>query len=76
MSEDILTGSANALDREAAVAAALDVTTMSLRRWDASKKMKALGWPAPILLNGRRHRDRHAVQAFVRNCAAAQIKTA
>ncbi len=62
-----------AIYRDSVIAKELGVSKYTLQRWDRSEKMKALGWPAPIIFNGRRHRDSRAVQAFVRNCAAAQI---
>ena len=41
----------------------------TLRNWDSSAKLKALGWPGPILLNGYRHRSKPALRAFIQNAA-------
>jgi hypothetical protein len=42
-------------------------------RWDKNERLKELGWPDPVYLNGRRHRHLPAVREFLRNAAAATI---
>jgi hypothetical protein len=63
----------NGLDRDRVVAEWLGVSKQTLPRWDASERMKAMGWPRPIYLNGVRYRDRAAIRQFVKNAAAAGI---
>jgi hypothetical protein len=58
-------------DRDRVVAAQLGVAKKTLPRWDASEKMRALGWPLPVYFNGRRHRHRGAIREFVKNAATA-----
>ena len=57
------------------VAEQLSKHRKTLPRWDRDPKLKALGWPDPIYLNGRRHRSRAAVREFLRNAAAAHLNT-
>jgi len=40
------------------------VTLMTLWRWDKSKKMKALGWPPKVNVNGRNYRNRAKLEGF------------
>ena len=58
-------------DRDRVVAAQLGVAKKTLPRWDASEKMRALGWPSPVYFNGRRHRHRGAIREFLKNAATA-----
>jgi len=53
------------------VAEYLDKHKKTLARWDKSPRLKALGWPDPVYLNGWKHRHRPAVREFVRRAAAA-----
>lgn len=48
----------------------------TIKRWDKDERMKALGWPDRIDINGRGHRDRAAFERFMRNVAVAGIKAA
>ena len=43
----------------------------TLKNWDKNPKLIALGWPPATMFNGRRHRSKSAVRAFVQNAAAA-----
>lgn len=45
----------------------------TLPRWDKNPKLKALGWPDAVYLNGRRHRPWPGVREFLRNAAQAHI---
>jgi hypothetical protein len=60
-------------DTDAKVAKQLDKHPKTLPRWDKDPRLKALGWPDPVYLNGRRHRYRPAVREFLRNAAAAHL---
>jgi hypothetical protein len=60
-------------DPDSKVAKLLGKHPKTLPRWDKNPRLKQLGWPAPIFLNGRRHRHRPAVQAFLRNAAQAHL---
>lgn len=55
------------------VAKGLHKHAKTLPRWDKSEAMKALGWPPPIYLNGRRHRHLPQVRVFLANAAAATL---
>ena len=55
------------------VAEALDKHQKTLPRWDKSERLKALGWPQPVFINGRRHRPRPELRTFLQNAAAAHI---
>jgi len=61
-------------DPDSKVAKQLSKHPKTLPRWDKNPRMKELGWPNPVYLNGRRHRRRSEVQAFLRNAAAAHLK--
>jgi hypothetical protein len=37
---------------------------MTTARWDKSEEMRALGWPPPIVIRGRKFRSRNAIEAF------------
>lgn len=63
-------------DPDAVVARRLGKHPKTLPRWDRNPRLKELGWPAPLYLNGRRHRHRPAVQAFLRNAALAHLTKA
>jgi hypothetical protein len=56
-------------DRKAAVY--VDKHPKTLPRWDKNPRMKELGWPAPVYINGHKHRPIAKVRAFVKNAAAA-----
>ena len=56
------------------VAKRLHKNPKTMRRWDENPAMLALGWPKPIYLNGRRHRDDVAVDAFLEKAAGAFLK--
>lgn len=43
----------------------------TLKNWDKSPKLKALGWPEPVLFNGYRHRAKAALRTFIHNAATA-----
>jgi hypothetical protein len=45
----------------------------TLKRWDENPKLKALGWPEPIDLNGRTHRNRPKLRAFLHNASLAHL---
>jgi hypothetical protein len=62
-------------DPDSKVAKRLGKHPKTLPRWDKNPKLKELGWPDPVYLNGRRHRHRPAVQAFLRNAAAAHLNS-
>lgn len=61
-------------DPDSKVAKHLGKHNKTLPRWDKNPQLKELGWPPPVYLNGRRHRHRPAVQAFLRNVALASLK--
>jgi hypothetical protein len=71
MADDEFAGDGYAAD--AKVAEFLGKHSKTLPRWDKSSRLKELGWPQPVYLNGRRHRHRPAVREFVRRAAAAHI---
>lgn len=58
---------------ERAVASRYSITTRTLFRWDRDQK---LGFPAPIVINGRKYRDTAALDAFDRSRMAAPAGTA
>jgi hypothetical protein len=45
-------------------------TLRCLVNWDQSPKMQKLGWPQPIILNGKKHRQLGPLRAFLKNSAA------
>jgi hypothetical protein len=45
----------------------------TLKRWDENPKLKALGWPRGVNLNGRTHRKRPELRAFLHNAALAHV---
>jgi hypothetical protein len=45
----------------------LGVTRMTGHRWDDDPKLAALGWPAPVRINGRKFRFRSQLEAFKAN---------
>jgi hypothetical protein len=45
----------------------------TLPRWDQNERLKALGWPAPIVINGRKHRSGPKLKAFLKNAASAYL---
>jgi hypothetical protein len=56
------------------VAEEFHVTLMTLWRWDHSKKMRAkkmraLGWPPRVQINGRNYRSRNQLEAFKQRLA-------
>ena len=61
------------LDVDAKVAKQLSKHPKSIQRWDKDPRLKALGWPDPVYINGRRHRRRGCVREFLRNAAAAHL---
>jgi hypothetical protein len=63
-------------DPDSRVAKFLGKHIKTLPRWDKNPRLKALGWPEPLYLNGRKHRHRPAVQAFLRNAAQAHLTRA
>jgi hypothetical protein len=58
---------------DAQVARLLSKHGKTLKRWDRSEKLKALGWPQPVSLNGRTHRSRPELRAFLHNAALAHV---
>ena len=60
-------------DTDAKVAEQLSKHPKTLPRWDRDPRLKELGWPDPVYINGRRHRRRGGVREFLRNAAAAHI---
>jgi hypothetical protein len=40
------------------------LSRMSIWRWDRSAEMTALGWPPPVNINGRNHRDAEQYERF------------
>jgi hypothetical protein len=46
----------------------------TLLRWDRSARMRALGWPPVIKINGRNHRDAAAFRQFLRNVTLAALE--
>jgi hypothetical protein len=61
-------------DPDSKVAKLLSKHPKSLARWDKSPRLKELGWPPPIYLNGRKHRFRPALKEFLRNAALAHVR--
>jgi hypothetical protein len=49
------------------------ISRMSAWRYDRSEKMRKLGWPPRIELNGRIYRSRKALEAFKANLMARAI---
>jgi len=45
----------------------------TLQRWDRSQRLKSLGWPDPVYINGRRHRANRAINQFERNVTQAHL---
>jgi len=45
----------------------------TIKRWDRNEKLKALGWPAGVNLNGRTHRQRPELRTFLHNAALAHV---
>jgi hypothetical protein len=71
MSDDAFPG--NGYVTDSVVAEELSKHPKSLGRWDKSPRLKELGWPDPVYINGRRHRHRPALREFLRNAAAAHL---
>jgi hypothetical protein len=44
----------------------LNISNMSLWRWDRDPEMSALGWPRPIRINKRKYRSRKQFEKFKR----------
>jgi hypothetical protein len=42
-------------------------TLRTLDNWDDNPKMRELGWPAPVLINNKKHRPLGALRAFLKN---------
>jgi hypothetical protein len=59
------------LGLDSKVAAFLDTHPKTLPRWDRNPKLRALGWPDPIYIGGRKFRPWAAVKEFVRRAAVA-----
>jgi hypothetical protein len=57
--------------RDRKVAEYLNKHPKTIKRWDKTPAMKALGWPARVDVNGHGHRQASEVRAFVKNAAAA-----
>ena len=55
------------------IAKGLSKHPKTLPRWDKNPRMIELGWPLPVYLNGRRHRELPKVRAFLANAAAAHL---
>ena len=62
-----------ATDRQ--VAEFLNKHPKTLPRWDKDPRLLALGWPAPIYLNGRRHREWSAIRDFIQQAATAHLNS-
>jgi hypothetical protein len=62
-------------DPDARVAKFLGKHKKTLARWDKNPRLKELGWPDPVYLNGWKHRHRPAIREFVRRAAAACANT-
>ena len=60
-----------ATDRQ--VAEFLNKHPKTLPRWDRNPRLKSLGWPEPIYLNGRRHREWSAIRDFIQSAATAHL---
>jgi len=71
MDNNTFDGDGYATDAE--VARLLSKHPKSIARWDKNPKLKELGWPEPIYLNGRRHRSRPALREFLANAAHAML---
>jgi hypothetical protein len=69
--QELFAGDGFLSDRK--VAEALDKHPKTLPRWDKNPRLKQLGWPEPVLINGRRHRPRPGLRTFLHNAAAAHI---
>jgi hypothetical protein len=65
----------NGLAPDSRIAKGLSKHPKTLPRWDKNPRMKELGWPDPVYLNGRRHRDLPKVREFLRNAAAATLNS-
>ena len=63
------------LSPDAKVADGLGKHVKSLKRWDRDPRMIALGWPKPLIINGRNHRPNPELRAFLRNAAAATLNS-
>jgi hypothetical protein len=57
---------------DAKVAKRLDVHIKTIKRWD---RRPALGFPKPIIINGRTYRDNGELDAFLLRAAVAHAKT-
>jgi hypothetical protein len=66
-----LDGDGYLADRE--VAQLLSKHAKTIARWDKNPRLKELGWPQPLLLNGRKHRSRPELRAFLHNASLAHL---
>jgi hypothetical protein len=64
------------LDRDSVVGKRIGKSKQTLKRWDENPKLRELGWPPPVILNGVRHRDRARVDRFLENCARLGMSAA
>jgi len=55
----------------ASLAAMLDITTMTLWRWERDKK---LGFPQPTIINTRRYWNRNQINDWMRRMATSKAK--
>jgi hypothetical protein len=60
---------------DAKVAEQLGKHVKSIKRWDRDPRMIALGWPVPLVINGRNHRPRPKLREFLRKAAAATLNS-
>jgi hypothetical protein len=43
-------------------------------RWDNDPALAKLGWPAAIVIQGKKHRPRHLLEAFKSNLISAALE--
>jgi hypothetical protein len=55
------------------VAERYQVTTMCLWRWNRNEKMRELGWPPDVNINGRKYKHAAALDQFDENLQAAAL---
>lgn len=53
----------------------LNISSMTMWRWDRDPEMVALGWPPPVRLRKRKYRSRQLLEKFKSAALRRAIKT-
>jgi hypothetical protein len=69
------TEAADELVPDPQVAKELNISLMTVWRWDRDPEMVALGWPPPVRLRTRKYRSRLQLEKFKNAALRRAIKT-